>query len=90
MTPRTTLLGFAAVGGGLLLLAMSAVPVLAVVGGVLVALGGVILVAAGALGVRAKDPVRADAAGRATDAAEGAAMKTSGVQGQWQRTSAGL
>ena len=90
MTPRTTLLGLGAAIVGLAVLTATAGTLLAVLGGVLLTVGAVVVVAAAALGVRAKDPVQAAAAEHARKVADGAAMKRSGEQGQWQRTTAGL
>lgn len=89
MTPRATFAGLVATAAGLLIVATTGGTATTILGVALIVLGAAVLTAAGLLGVRTGDPVKARAAERARDAADSEAMKRASETGRWPRVIGG-
>ena len=89
MTTRAASLGLLAVAVGIAVLNLADGLASSAVAVVLLVLGAGTLVATGLLGLRTGDAVKSDAALRAKDEADGAAMKRASETGRWPRVIGG-
>lgn len=89
MTVRSTALGVLALFGGVAMMWFAGGGVLTVVGAVSAVLGLTVVSVAGLFGMRTADPVRAQAAIDAKDAANTAEMKRASETGRWPRVIGG-
>ena len=89
MSTRTAALGLLAVAAGIGVLNLTDGLILTIVASVLLVIGVGTWIAVGLLGMRTGDAVQADAALRAKDEADSAAMKRASETGRWPRVIGG-
>lgn len=89
MTTRAAALGLLAVAAGIAVLNLADGFASTAVAVVLLVLGTGALIATGLFGLRTGDPVKTDAALRAKDEADSAAMKRASETGRWPRVIGG-